>query len=113
MIDRINELCSQKGINGKELGELLGLKKSPLTDWKNKKAKPTLEQIIKMREIFATSTEYILFGKENIDLSEEEKELIQAYRAADPGMRAGARKLLDAPELPGKSLTLEPGNKAI
>lgn len=31
---RILEQTERLGITGKELGELLGLKKSPLTDWK-------------------------------------------------------------------------------
>lgn len=83
MIDRITELCIKKGINGKQLGELLGLKKSPLTDWKNKKAKPTVDQIIMMCEIFATSTEYILLGKECQELEPEEQALLAAYRRSD------------------------------
>ena len=42
---RILEQTERLGITGKELGELLGLKKSPLTDWKNHKSNPTLEQL--------------------------------------------------------------------
>ena len=41
LYDRIVIQTERLGINGKELGELLGLKKSPLTDWKNKKSNPT------------------------------------------------------------------------
>ena len=33
--ERINFLCKENHITGKEIGEKLGLKKSPLTDWKN------------------------------------------------------------------------------
>ena len=60
LYERINLLCKEKGITGKELGEKLGLKKSPLTDWKNRKSKPTVDQIIMMCEIFATSADYML-----------------------------------------------------
>lgn len=97
--NRIYELCMKHGMSGKELGEKLGLKKSPLTDWKNLKAKPTVDQIINMCEIFATTSEYILFGKEPKELTEEEQEVIESYRAATPAMRAAARKLLDLPEI--------------
>ena len=38
---RILEQTERLGITGKELGELLGLKKSPLTDCKNHKSNPT------------------------------------------------------------------------
>lgn len=43
--ERINILCKENHITGKEIGEKLGLKKSPLTDWKNNKSKPTIDQI--------------------------------------------------------------------
>lgn len=63
LYSRIIELTNKKGISGKELGTLLGLKKSPLTDWKNKKSKPTIEQLCMLCDIFATSADYLLFGK--------------------------------------------------
>ena len=40
MYEKIKSICDKNGITGNELGKILGLKKSPLTDWKNKKAKP-------------------------------------------------------------------------
>lgn len=81
---RIIEKADQKGISGKELGKLLGLKKSPLTDWKNEKSNPTLEQLVKMCEIFATTSDELLFGTikagDNFSLSENEKELLEQFR---------------------------------
>ena len=62
--ERINFLCKENHITGKEIGEKLGLKKSPLTDWKNNKSKPTIDQIKTICEIFAVSADYILFGKD-------------------------------------------------
>jgi phage repressor protein C with HTH and peptisase S24 domain len=88
--ERIKRLCAEHKISGVELGKILGLKKSPLTDWKNGQSKPTLEQISVMCDIFATSSDYILFGAkkeadknladELVPLSVDEKELLQAYR---------------------------------
>lgn len=79
---RILEQTERLGITGKELGELLGLKKSPLTDWKNHKSNPTLEQLAKMCEIFAISSDYLLFGVANI-LSPDHQELIDTYDKLD------------------------------
>lgn len=98
MYNRIKDLCEKKGLNGKEFGILLGLKKSPLTDWKNGKAKPTVEQVIAMCEIFATTAEYIIFGKECTELSKEENNIIMAYRKAEPAIQQATKKLLDVPE---------------
>ena len=83
LYERINLLCKEKEITGKELGEKLGLKKSPLTDWKNQKSKPTVDQIIMMCEIFATSADYLLLERNASDLTKEESEIIQAYKKAD------------------------------
>ena len=82
LYDRIVIQTERLGINGKELGELLGLKKSPLTDGKNKKSNPTLEQLIKMCDIFAISSDYLLFGQVN-RLSPDQKELIDTYDKLD------------------------------
>lgn len=88
--ERIIKLCSENNISGVELGKKLGLKKSPLTDWKNQKSKPTLEQIIIICDIFAISADYILFGKVNHvphqskeENSIDEQNLIDIYRDID------------------------------
>lgn len=73
LYERILEETERIGITGKQLGELLGLKKSPLTDWKNRKSNPTLEQLSKMCEIFATSSDYLLFGEEALNQPIDER----------------------------------------
>ena len=75
---RIEQLTKEKGLTGKELGNLLNLKKSPLTDWKNGKSKPTLEQLIKICEIFEMSSDELLGLK--CEYTEDEKNLIKYYR---------------------------------
>lgn len=83
LYERIVEQTQKMNITGKELGILLGLKKSPLTDWKNGKSNPTLEQFGKMCEIFAISPEWLLTGKEYAELSPEEQLLIEYYRKSN------------------------------
>lgn len=82
LYERILEQSERLGINGKQLGEMLGLKKSPLTDWKNHKSNPTLEQLVKMCEIFATPADYLLFGSVN-NLSADQQELLHTYERLD------------------------------
>ena len=76
---RIIQECSRIGINGNELGKMLALKKSPLTDWKNGKSKPTLEQLIKMCDIFAVSADSLLFGCTG-SLNATELDMIAKYQ---------------------------------
>lgn len=82
LYNRIIKLTKEHNMSGKELGNLLGLKKSPLTDWKNRKSTPTLEQLIKICEIFAISSDYLLFGKVQ-EQSNDETELLENYRLLD------------------------------
>lgn len=77
--NRIAKKTQEQGLNGNELGKLLGLKKSPLTDWKNGKSIPTTEQIIRLCEIFAVSADYLLFGSSKIS-SDEENLLISNFQ---------------------------------
>ena len=48
--ERINFLCKENHITGKEIGEKLGLKKSPLTDWKNNKSNPTKKELLSFKK---------------------------------------------------------------
>jgi len=89
LYNRISEQTERLGITGKDLGNLLGLRKSPLTDWKNQKSSPTLAQLMKLCEIFAVSADYLLYGKTDA-LSEEQQELIDTYGNLD---RRGQHKV--------------------
>lgn len=82
LYERIIEQTTRLGLTGKELGSLLGLRKSPLTDWKNQKSTPTLEQVVAMCDIFAISSDYLLFGQIS-SLSKDEQELICTYNKLD------------------------------
>ena len=85
--DRIKELCNENDVSGVDLGRKLGLVKSPLTDWKNGKSKPTLDQIINICEIFAVSADFILFG-EHPAFSEDVLAVAARYDALDADGRA-------------------------
>jgi hypothetical protein len=51
-----------------------------LTDWKNEKSKPTLEQLIKLCEIFAISSDELLGLNTTDKLSENEQELLSIFK---------------------------------
>lgn len=81
MIDSFLKILKDKGITGTQIAQILSLKKTPLTDWKNRHSKPTLEQFALLCKYFGLSADLILFGTENSsDISESEKELLEKYR---------------------------------
>ena len=83
IIKKLLEYFKKNNIKGTEIAEILGLKKSPLTDWKNGHSKPTIEQLIIICEKLALSLDELTGLKQ------------EAYNAADPGTQAAIRKLLD------------------
>ena len=87
IIRKLLEYFKKNNIKGTEIAEILGLKKSPLTDWKNGHSKPTIEQLIIICEKLALSLDELTGLKSS--------EIQNAYNAADPGTKAAIRKLLD------------------
>lgn len=113
IIRRIRDCIAQSQYTQKELSEKLGISEDSMVRYLKGKSQFKLDTIIKLSEILQISTCYLITGKEINDLTQEEQQLLEAYRNAEPDMRKAARKMLDAPELPGKSSTLEIGEKAI
>lgn len=79
LYNRIIKETKRNNLDGSKIALLLGLKKSPLTDWKNGKSIPTTEQIIKLCDIFAVSADYLLFGNAK-GLSDDENLLISQFQ---------------------------------
>lgn len=90
IIRKLLEYFKKNNIKGTEIAEILGLKKSPLTDWKNGHSKPTIEQLIIICEKLALSLDELTGLKSS--------EIQKAYDEADAGTQAAIRKLLDIPE---------------
>lgn len=80
---RIKKQTEKLKISDKELGNLLGLKKSPMTDWKNEKSCPTIEQLIKMCDIFSVSADYLLFGNRTSHSASSNNELQNDYEESE------------------------------
>lgn len=83
IINRLLDELKEQKISGSKVASILGLKKSPLTDWKNRHSRPTLEQIILLCENLALSADYLLLGIKNANegnISPDEQELIDNFR---------------------------------
>lgn len=84
VIDRLLIILKKRNIKGTDIARILGLKKSPLTDWKNKHSKPTLDQIIIICEKLAISADYLLLGTlHNNELSFTEISLLKKFNKLD------------------------------
>lgn len=66
-IEKILDLISKNNISARELCIELDISVSSITDWKNGRAKPSAEAIVKISNYFNVTTDYLLKDNYNID----------------------------------------------
>lgn len=97
--NRIKEKQAALGLKQKDIIEKSGISKAAMSNYVNGIRIPDTEALYKLSNALNTTMEWILFGKStNENLNREEKQLLEAYRAANPHMKLAARKVLDIPE---------------
>lgn len=96
VVERIKIKAKEKGLSIRALEEKLGIGNGTIGKWNRQAARA--DTLINVANYLQISIDWLLLGKENGNLSEEEQQLIEAYRTADPIMKAGARKILDVKE---------------
>lgn len=111
--ERIFQTIEEKRLKTSELAKRLEISQSVITNWKKRKTTPPMEYTLVICEFLNVSIEYLITGKETDNLNLEEQQLLEAYRNAELDMKRAARKILDAPELPGKSSASLLGEKSI
>ena len=58
--DNIKRLRKNKGLKQQEIAELLGVKRNTYSDWENGKTEPKLENVVKLAQVFNTTTDELL-----------------------------------------------------
>lgn len=102
--EKIFNIMEEKHLKQADLARKLNLKTGAVANWKVRGTTPPMEYAANICDFLGISL-YELLDIENC----EEKKLIDAYYAADPGTQASVRKLLDIPEKQEKSLTSKIG----
>ena len=91
VVDRLNLLQENSGMNQKDLAKAIGLSLSIFTIWNKGNAKPGLKQLVKVAQYFNVSLDWLVFGDDapindlenviKLDFSSQsEKELIDKFR---------------------------------
>ena len=80
---RLKETCKKKDTTISALISEFGMSSSNVTSWKNG-VTPKIDVVSKFAERLDTTTDYLIFGKENQSLTEPEKEFLEKYRACPP-----------------------------
>lgn len=66
--NRLKELRISKNLSQEDLGTILGVRKSSISNWETEKATPTFEVLTKIAEYFNVTTDYLLgFNQDDLD----------------------------------------------
>lgn len=93
--ERLFYTINQKNIKLTDLARILNVNKTVISAWKNRGTNPPVEYTVQICELLGISIEYYLTGNETGDYTSEEKQIINAYRQADPAIQTATKKLLD------------------
>ncbi len=104
-IEYVSESMEKQGITAYRLCKDLGMSQQTFSNWKDGKI-PSIDKAIKIIIYLGLSADEV-FGikKEQVNLNEDEKQLLEAYQQADAGTRKSVRKLLDIPEIARSSVS--------
>lgn len=101
IIERITQIMDTKNLNQSDLCKILGIKDSTFSTWKTRGTDPPAKYILLICEYLGVSVDYLLgrVDEDNLILSNEEKQLVLAYRN-QPEMKQAVNKLLGIAESP-------------
>ena len=80
--DRIKELRNNHTWTQQELGDRLGVSKQSVSNWENGNIMPSIDVLVRMSDLFQTTTDYILNRENDLtlditDLDPEQKAMVQ------------------------------------
>lgn len=96
---RIKERQLALGMKQKDITEKSGISKAAISNYISGLRVPDTETLYKLSLVLETSMEWLLIGRStNENYTEDEKQILEAYRIAAPAIQTATKKLLDIPE---------------
>jgi len=94
------------GLSQKQVALEIGVSAPTVSDWEAGKIYPSVKNLMLLSKLFCVTTDYLLGIEKKEkeptakDSEPSQKEILyRAYLAADPGVQASVRKLLDLPSV--------------
>lgn len=92
--ERIQKLRKEHQHSQEQLAELLGVSRQAISKWEGNQGQPEIGNVIKLSEAYGVSTDYILLGKESVDLPTSDKNLKIESKAISTIVTIGAMALI-------------------
>lgn len=87
IINKIVQLCKEKGITQQVLCNRLGITSGTFSTWKSRDTDPPAKYISRICELLGVSADYLLTGKEKSsspELTEEEHKCLEVFNRLEP-----------------------------
>lgn len=81
--EKIRTLRKAKNMKQQELAEKLGVHSKHISRYENNLSKPSLEILLKLRDIFGVSLDYLVVDEDSQDFHFKDKELERYFKEAD------------------------------
>ena len=94
IVERIKEKCNEKGLNIATLEKELSIGNGNIRRWNTNT--PSAKRILEVANMLETSVDWLLTGKDNENLSEEEAELLEKWRRTNDKGRESIMSVADA-----------------
>lgn len=99
---RLFELRTEKGLSQRDMAKEFSISQGTYNNWENGKTQPSIEQLKQLAAFFAVSVDYLIGNAEEYGgvavgtaHTEEEGNLLKAFRGMDESARLALLKLLE------------------
>ena len=80
---RLEPFLTEKKMSQKELADIAGVTPPSVFEWKNQGTMPMADTAIKIADYFNVSVKWLITGEQDAELSQEERDLLDAFRLLD------------------------------
>lgn len=99
---KLKELCGRRGLSGRKLADHFGdISSTKANDWLNGRYVPNLHELVRLADLLDVSVEYLARDEVTVTrsdgLTEDERAILDLYRALQVGKLEGLRRLAGKP----------------
>ncbi len=81
--DKIKKLRKAKGLSQQELANILGVHSKHISRYENNFSNPSLDVLLKLRNLFHVSLDYLVTDDDSQDFNYKDRELEKYFEAVD------------------------------
>jgi transcriptional regulator with XRE-family HTH domain len=81
--EKIKKLRKTKGLSQQELANILGVHPKHISRYENHSSNPSLDVLLKLRDLFHVSLDYLVTDDDSQDFAYKDKELEKYFKAVD------------------------------